>query len=323
MPELPEVEAARKKLEKLAQGKRIKTVQTNEDSIVFSGTTHANFATSVEGKTVQAVRRLGKNFYLVLSSPPHPIFHFGMSGMAHVRGQSSPVYRVPRSKSPDSEEWPPKYMKTWITFEGDDGKTGDWAFCDPRRLGRIKLVQSEADQLEKVPPLSELDYMVDEILYQSHISALFATLHQQISTVTRTAVSVDADASRFPNTWLFQFRWGKGKKKAQGDEGFKLPDGSTSPISFITVGGRTSAVVDKVQILPPAFAGGSGRGKKRGSGDKSAGPKRSKPKGQKEEENEEDGIKKSEDYEDTSRGEIASPACLVALTAPWYMLTSA
>lgn len=79
-----------------------------------------------------------------------------MSGMAHVRGQSSPVYRVPRSKSPDSEEWPPKYMKTWITFEGDDGETGDWAFCDPRRLGRIKLVQAEADQLEKVPPLSEL-----------------------------------------------------------------------------------------------------------------------------------------------------------------------
>lgn len=59
-------------------------------------------------------------------------------------------------------------------------------------------------------------------LAQPAQSALFATLHQQISTVTRTAVSVDADASRFPDTWLFQFRWGKGKKKAQGDEGFKL-----------------------------------------------------------------------------------------------------
>lgn len=76
-----------------------------------------------------------------------------------------------------------------------------------------------------------------------------------------------------------------------------------------------------MQILPPEFAGGSGRGKKRGSGDKSSDRKSSKAKGQKEEENEEDGIKKSEDYEDTSGGEIVSPACLLALTAPWYKLT--
>ncbi|GAA5986731.1 hypothetical protein JCM11641_007755 [Rhodosporidiobolus odoratus] len=324
MPELPEVEAARKRLENLAKGKKIHKVLANEDNIVFSRTTHAAFATSIEGKTVRDVRRLGKNFYLILSSPPHPLFHFGMSGMAHILGEPSPVYRVPRSSK--NADWPPKYLKTCITFVEADGKAkgevkgegvqvlGEWAFCDPRRLGRIKLVDVEdGAEVEDVPPLSDLgadpllnmpsldslreslakrnapikavlldqngpfcglgNYMVDEILFQSAIhpshtssaldSALTSqapsnpsldpleTLHKNIVYVTETAVEADADAERFPKEWLFHARWGKGKKQAAE---FKLADGSTSPLSFLTVGGRTSCVVDTVQILPPHLA---------------------------------------------------------------------
>lgn len=78
--------------------------------------------------------------------------------MARVRGQASPVYRVPRAKSPGTDAiWPPeKYCKLAITFEGDDGETGEWAFCDPRRLGRIKLVDADESELTKVPPLGDL-----------------------------------------------------------------------------------------------------------------------------------------------------------------------
>lgn len=81
-----------------------------------------------------------------------------MSGMAHVRGQASPVYRVPRAKSPGTDAiWPPeKYCKLAITFEGDNGEIGEWAFCDPRRLGRIKLVDADESELMKVPPLGDL-----------------------------------------------------------------------------------------------------------------------------------------------------------------------
>ena len=53
-------------------------------------------------------------------------------------------------------------------------------------------------------------------------SSLFDTLHAQIRTVTETAVAADADASRFPQTWLFQHRWSKGKKKKDDDLGFTL-----------------------------------------------------------------------------------------------------
>lgn len=151
-------------------------MQAKEDPIVFSGTTHDDFVRRVpspplsclvltvsaqtkalEGKTVEFVKRLGKNFYLVLSSPPHPILHFGMSGQAQIRGEVPIAYRSSSSSAVEaSREWPPKYAKTWIEFEGEGGEVAEWAFCDARRLGRIKLVDAKAKEVEKVPPLSEL-----------------------------------------------------------------------------------------------------------------------------------------------------------------------
>ncbi|KAL8279111.1 hypothetical protein RQP46_008569 [Phenoliferia psychrophenolica] len=143
MPELPEVEAARERLETLAKGKTIKHVAAHEDTIVFSGVTNASFATAIEGKVVKEVRRKGKQFYMVLESGPHTLFHFGMSGYSQTKGKSAPTYKVPRAKT-DAAQWPPKYVKTVITFADSDGTVvGEWAFCDARRLGRIKLIESE------------------------------------------------------------------------------------------------------------------------------------------------------------------------------------
>ena len=50
-----------------------------------------------------------------------------------------------------------------------------------------------------------------------------------------------AETDRFPDHWLFRHRWGKGKK----DSSNRLPTGEK--IVFLTVGGRTSAVVPSVQ----------------------------------------------------------------------------
>ncbi|KAK4702384.1 formamidopyrimidine-DNA glycosylase, partial [Phenoliferia sp. Uapishka_3] len=299
MPELPEVEAARERLERLAKGKRISHVSAEEDSIVFSGVTHASFATAIEGKTVREVRRKGKQFYMVLESGPHPLFHFGMSGYSQTKGISAPTYKVPRAKS-DPDEWPPKYMKTTITFADEDGtKVGEWAFCDARRLGRIKLIETEIPEEAQVltclgqDPLLDMisiealatalgkrhapikavlldqngpicglgNWMVDEICYQSKIhpahpsSALapeeVTTLHTQILLVTTLAVEAKADAARFPKSWLFSARWGKGKK---GKDTFVLPSGEETPLTFVTVGGRTSAVVTAVQKLPEGLS---------------------------------------------------------------------
>ncbi|SCV69001.1 BQ2448_2021 [Microbotryum intermedium] len=294
MPELPEVERARRRLERLAVGRKIVSVIALEDTIVFSGTTAAAFATACQDRTVQQVRRKGKNFYFILDAPITPIFHFGMSGTSVVRGESGPIYRAPRAKT-DPCMWPPKYAKVCFEFDDDfDSAGSEWAFCDSRRFGRIKLIEGVAEEQEplvslgadpflampSVEVLAEglrkrnapvkavlLDqngplcgignWMIDEILYQARLhpshpaSALspeeLDRLHAQIVNVTNTACAVDAESRQFPSDWLFGARWSKGKS---GGKTFLLPNGETTSVTYMTVGGRTSAVITSVQKLP-------------------------------------------------------------------------
>lgn len=67
--------------------------------------------------------------------------------------------------------------------------------------------------------------------------------------VCQTAVDALGDSSKFPDEWLFNHRWGKGKK----DASTALPNGAK--ITFLTVGGRTSCVVPSVQKKTGAVAG--------------------------------------------------------------------
>jgi formamidopyrimidine-DNA glycosylase len=73
------------------------------------------------------------------------------------------------------------------------------------------------------------------------------TLYETIQSVTKTAVAVLGDATKFPADWLFCYRWGKSKTKGQKDKNEinVLPNGEL--IKHITVGGRTSAVVETRQ----------------------------------------------------------------------------
>ena len=116
----------------------------------------------------------------------------------------------------------------------------------------------------------------DEILYHARIHpeqysntlqpAQLIQLHKSIHHVTSLAVETLADSSKFPEEWLFKHRWGKGKR----DSTNTLPNGAK--ITFLTVGGRTSAVVPSVQkktgpvagdINDGEGAGVAGRGKGR------------------------------------------------------------
>jgi formamidopyrimidine-DNA glycosylase len=73
-------------------------------------------------------------------------------------------------------------------------------------------------------------------------------LHDAIMYVCDTAVEANGDSDKFPQDWLMKHRWGKGKK-----EGSKLPTGEK--ITFLKVGGRTSAIVPSVQKKTAAVAG--------------------------------------------------------------------
>lgn len=65
-------------------------------------------------------------------------------------------------------------------------------------------------------------------------------LHESITYVCQTACDLLADSDRFPDHWLFNHRWGKGKKTASA-----LPNGEK--LAFITVGGRTSCYAPAIQ----------------------------------------------------------------------------
>lgn len=99
----------------------------------------------------------------------------------------------------------------------------------------------------------------DEILYHAKLhpeqysdtfsSAQLKQLRASILHICQTVVDALGDSSKFPDDWLFHYRWGKGKKDAPTT----LPNGAKT--TFITVGGRTSCVVPSVQKKTGAVAG--------------------------------------------------------------------
>ncbi|HEX5528417.1 MAG TPA: DNA-formamidopyrimidine glycosylase family protein, partial [Methylomirabilota bacterium] len=66
MPELPEVEAARRAAHKVATGRRIIEAHVADDPIVFEGVAPARFRRALVGRRVKAVRRHGKHLWLEL-----------------------------------------------------------------------------------------------------------------------------------------------------------------------------------------------------------------------------------------------------------------
>lgn len=104
-----------------------------------------------------------------MSSPPHPVFHFGMTGKHpdplpiyiyanilptgwfHIRGEPTVHYR-PKDIDED-EVWPPKFWKFSLETEGEPKVEA--AFTDARRFARVRLVDCAAEDIRKTTPLKE------------------------------------------------------------------------------------------------------------------------------------------------------------------------
>ncbi|KAJ3132622.1 hypothetical protein HK100_005176 [Physocladia obscura] len=104
------------------------------------------------------------------------------------------------------------------------------------------------------------NWIADEVLYTAKIHPAqycytlldneVDALHRAISAVVSHACSVNADHNLFPKSWLFHYRWFKGKRSKSADGGPAMPDGNK--IIFETCAGRTTAIIPAVQILRPA-----------------------------------------------------------------------
>jgi formamidopyrimidine-DNA glycosylase len=125
--------------------------------------------------------------------------------------------------------------------------TLDWLL----KLCRRKKIPIKALLLDQANISGIGNWVGDEIMYhaQMHPEQYSNTLsdeqikqlHQSLHYICTTAVDLLADSDNYPEDWLFKHRWGKGKKDAPKS----LPNGDK--IIFLTVGGRTSAVVPSRQ----------------------------------------------------------------------------
>jgi len=279
MPELPEVEAARRLLMRSAVGRRIVSVRAAPDAIVFQGVSSARVRRALLGRRIVAAHRHGKHLWLELDRRPWPCFHFGMSGGIEVRGRQRQKL-VMEGRRAHENVWPPRFLKLHLGL--DNG--GEIVFRDARRLGRVRLRHDPRgeppisllgfDALHDVPSLDRLaelfgaraapvkavlldqsfsagvgNWIADEVLYQARIDPRrrtntlsrgeIARLRAKLRSVIGTAVRVGADSDRFPPKWLFHTRWSKRLQSPVTVRGER--------IRYLTVGGRTTAWVADVQ----------------------------------------------------------------------------
>jgi formamidopyrimidine-DNA glycosylase len=155
VPELPEVEAARRAAQNIAAGRRIVEARVADDPIVFEGIIPARFRRALVGRRVKAVRRHGKHLWLELDRRPWPCLHFGMTGGIHVvsahrGGAARRAVRLVSDGRVSRPDWPPRFTKLHLRFA--DG--GELALADGRRLGRIRLRQDPPAE----PPISALGF---------------------------------------------------------------------------------------------------------------------------------------------------------------------
>ncbi|KAF2733158.1 TPR-like protein [Polyplosphaeria fusca] len=258
------------------------------------GTSASAFQKAMSGKKIIGARTQGKYFWLEMESPPHPLMHFGMSGWMKFKNDESAYYRPtkpegdewpPRfwkfvlqmkedpdvevafvdarrlgrirlvdAKAEDMRKTTPLKENGPDPILDPDVLTVDWL---TKKL-RSKKVPVKALLLDQANISGIGNWMGDEVMYQARLhpeqysntfsDAQVKQLHDAMMLVCKVAVEANADSDKFPEDWLMKHRWGKGKK-----DGGRLPNGAK--ITFLKVGGRTSAVVPSVQKKTGAVAG--------------------------------------------------------------------
>jgi len=168
MPELPEVEAARRAAQKVAAGRRIVEAHVADDPIVFEGVAPARFRRALVGRRVKAVRRHGKHLWLELDRRPWPCLHFGMTGGIHV--PTGRAVRLVSDGSVDRPDWPPRFTKLHLRFAGGMPNYG---------LVRVELPQKWFEQVKG-----------QDFGYVNHLSRLLYDYRCRDQSYGRAAISL-------------------------------------------------------------------------------------------------------------------------------------
>lgn len=181
MPELPEVETVRRRLEKALRNQKIvKVAADREDYIFFDEDEPAAVERALRGATVTGTGRRGKYFWLQLNRKPWPVLHLGMSGnieIRHPRKKGEPVAEFgwgglglwqTRGRKADLTQ-PPRFCRLLLTTD----RGTQVAITDPRRFGRLRL----AADPEQSPAILRLG--VDPLGDFPSSKKLFEKLHRR------------------------------------------------------------------------------------------------------------------------------------------------
>jgi formamidopyrimidine-DNA glycosylase len=229
MPELPDVEGFRRRVESNALHQTINHVSLPAPEMV-KGLSATTLRHRLEGHAVDSVRRYGKHLLLEVHDSGWLDLHFGMSGF--------PQYV-------DTTEPTPRYTRMSLDLDH-----GQLAYVVPRKLGRIGMVDSlEKFIAERGLGIDALDPALDfetfrrlahgkgivkcwlmdqsqiagigniysdEILYHARIHPRqragdldekeLKRLYQAISSVLAVAVTHGGDPARLPDSWILPHR---------------------------------------------------------------------------------------------------------------------
>lgn len=148
-------------LRKHLVNRTIASCQGFSDEIVYGkkgGTDADTFAKAVTGRKVLSAGQQGKYFYLTFDQKPHSVMHLGMTGWIKCSVEDFAYYKQAKEDGKKPEAWPPqeKWTKWLIKCDAEgDREAVELAFVDPRRLGRISLIDCEAEDIRNTSPLKE------------------------------------------------------------------------------------------------------------------------------------------------------------------------
>lgn len=276
MPELPEVETVCRVIRHALQGERITQVEVARDALVFGGVAPKVIEKALLNRTVQAVGRRGKLFWLSLDGKGPTVFgHLGMSGWVREVGLSGTRLHGHGSAPFDDEHGRPRFLKLGVSTRSGRGIV----LTDPRRLGRVWLGPSPEqdrrvkrlgrDAFDDLPSASELlalfgrrkipikavlldqgalagigNWIADEVLYQARIApkrSAASLTAAEVSALRRAIVSVLALAVKVgADHERFPKSW-LFEHRWGGSRGSERIAGQ--PIVREEIGGRTTAWV--------------------------------------------------------------------------------
>src|SRR5215510_2286033 len=141
MPELPEVEVTRRRIEPLLVGRRIAEVRTSKPSYFFL-TPPARLRAGLVGRSVRALERRGKYLLAELDDAKRLVLHLGMTGQLFSSAVASPRLLSASRRAALTPEEQPSFVPdehTHLELCFDDGEP-TVRFRDVRKFGKVLLL---------------------------------------------------------------------------------------------------------------------------------------------------------------------------------------